>query len=279
MADKNIDGIVESLTKQPIRITNPVDPNAAAPKLEKTLIHNPLAQGKTKDSDEYKSYVKDVFAKLDDYKKSPEYKKAALDAIFGKEDVDYNKFHNDLRSGFLKKYGYDEDLGKIAPGHLGGFDMEWSPTDTQQERTLLAKKNSLTNLISGGLSLDDIRDYFTQQGQAQPKPTVGVGYRGVGNFIRKPLPGELPGSDNYGKNGRPFTIEQVANLTPEQLKEFANDPLADRDYIQKVSRGLGSNPNGDWGTILLDDGQSEYGYVVDPSGYGYGRYVFPIKIR
>lgn len=167
MADNNPNKIIESLSKKPVRITNAANPNAAAPKVEQTLIHNPLTQGKTKDSPEYKAFVKDVFAKLDDYRKSPEYKKAALDAIFGKDDVDYNKFHSDLRSGFLKKYGYDEDLGKIAPGHLGGFDMEWSPIEGQNDRTLLGKKNSLTNLISGGLSLDDIRDYFTQQQKPQ----------------------------------------------------------------------------------------------------------------
>lgn len=202
---------------------------------------------------------------------------------FGKDHkAPTDDLYDSINQAFAKKYGYEDssynDLFSPGRNSLADYlgDEEDLPELNGYRRKYNKDKYIGDMLDKGIISVSDLRNYWSQP--QQPKSQIGVGYRGVGNFIRKPLPGELPGSDSYNKNGSSFQIEHVVNLSPQQLKQFANAPLDDYDYIGKVAKSLSSSPDG-VGTILLDDGQSEYGFVVDPSGYSYGRYVFPIKLR
>ena len=91
-------------------------------------------------------------------------------------------------------------------------------------------------------------------------------------FLRKPTREELLPQDE-------FVIEKEVILDNKSFQEFSNLTLRDYDFIEENKELMYFDGLGIVHCILVKCNDFDYGFLVNSSGYSYGRYVAYIPLK
>jgi len=91
-------------------------------------------------------------------------------------------------------------------------------------------------------------------------------------FIRKPTKEELLPQDEV-------LIEKEVIVDAITFEEFANNPLNDYKFIEENIKYMYCDEKDITHCILVRCNEKDYGFLVNSSGFSYGRYVAYIPLK